>query len=102
MKKKILMPSNFVTGVHRLLCSLDYLELDDFTKSLCRTLESQINAKFDAMDRHDSFTKYKIASPDSDERELYRREYLDKAGIHRDWISGREMSDEDISLLGGH
>jgi len=89
-KKNILLPSGFLIDVMRLIYSLDYAKLDSKTKSLCTSLESQIKAKLDAMERRDVFTKYKTASQGSDERELYRKEYLDKAGIHKDWISSEE------------
>jgi len=91
MKKNILLPSAFFTDVCQLIFSLDYALLDDYTKSLCRSLKSQIEAKLDAVDRREIFSKYKSASTGSDEREFYRREYLDKAGIHRDWTSDEEI-----------
>ena len=93
MKKNILLPSAFLTDAYRLTTELSYYNgLDDYVKSLCASLESQIAVKFDAMGRRETFSKYKAAKSDSDERELYRREYLDKAGIHRDWISEEEIS----------
>ena len=91
-EKNVLLPSAFVSDVYRLILSLDHAVLDDDTRFLCSSLESQIKAKLLALDRHDSFTKYKTAPPDSDERELLRRDYLDKAGIHKDWISDNEVS----------
>ena len=91
MKKNILLPSAFFTDVYRLILLLEDLDLDAYTKSLCASLESQIYAKFLALERHDSFCKYKSAPPGSDERQLFRRDYLDKTGILNDWISNDEF-----------
>ena len=93
MGKRILLPRAFLSDAYKLILSLDYTTLDDYTKSLCASIEAHILAKFDAMEKHDIFTKYKIAARASNEREAYRREYLDKAGIHKDWISDKEMLD---------
>jgi len=43
--------------------------------------------------RREVYTKYKTAPPMSDEREHWRRVYLDMAGVLPDWISERENTD---------
>ena len=92
MKKNILLPATFLDDVYRLLISLNYSDLDAYAQSLYLSLKKQIMGKFDAMDRRDSFTKYKTAEKGSPERELYRRDYIAKAGIHKDWMSDEEIS----------
>lgn len=91
MSKNIQLPQSFFLDVYRLISVLKDHELDGFARDLCVSLESQIMDKFAAMDRRNSFSKYKTASPSSAERELYRREYLDKAGLHKDWVSNSEV-----------
>ena len=92
MKKNILLPAAFFEDVCRLLASLNYADLDCYAQSLYLSLEARIMDKLDAMDRRDSFSKYKTAEKGSAEREHYRRDYLAKAGIHKDWLSDEEVS----------
>lgn len=92
MGKKILMPFSFISDTFCLLIRLSNYELDEKTHSLCNSLESEINNKFSAWDRRESFSRYKAAAHGSDERERYRCEYLNKAGIHKDWRSDIETS----------
>jgi len=90
--KNIQMPFNFFTDVLRLVWKLEDYDLDDDIDSLCKSLESQIQTKLDAMIRREVFSKYKGAAPGSDEREDFRRQYLEMVGIHRDWISKKEIT----------
>jgi len=90
MSKNLLLPSAFLLDVYRLIALLDGNDLDSSIISLCESLELQITAKLAALDRHDSFTKYKSAPPGSSERESLRRLYLDKAYVHKDWRSDIE------------
>ena len=90
MSKNLLLPSAFMLDVYRLIALLDDIDLDSPLKSLCASIESQITAKLAALDRHDSFTKYKSAPPGSPERESLRRLYLDKTYVHKDWRSDNE------------
>jgi hypothetical protein len=92
MRKNILLPAAFFTDVCQLIRLLRFYELSGEAQNLCISLKSQIKDKLDAMDRHTSFSNYKSAAPNSSERELHRREYLDKAGLHRNWISDDELS----------
>jgi len=92
MRKNIQMPLSFFFDVCDLIDMIQMEELDYNVISLCNSLKTQILAKFDAMNRHDSFTKYKSATPGSLEREALRRVYLDLAGIHKDWTSMSEVS----------
>ena len=92
MAKNVLLPFSFLNDVFRLLFILEsYYALDGETKSLCSSLDSQVSNKLGALLRHESFSEYKSAPPGSIVRERLRREYLDKAGIHRDWRSDSEV-----------
>jgi len=90
-QKNIQMPFSFVTEVLRLIWKLEENGLDHEAHILCKSLESQIKAKIDAMIRRDTFTRYKNASS-SNEREGFRRQYLELAGIHKDWVSDLEIN----------
>lgn len=92
MEKKIQMPYSFVINVFRLVILLEDTDTDAYVKSLCGALSAQIEEKLAAMDRRRTFTAYKTASQDSNERETYRREYLDKACIHKDWRTNTETT----------
>ena len=56
------------------------LEMNEFSPAIKKGLE----AKLEAMVKRELYTKYKTA-PTEEERELARKEYLDKVGIHRDF-----------------
>ena len=57
------------------------VEIDDVLPEIKMGLED----KLEAMIRRDSYTKYKTA-PTEEEREKARQEYLDKVGMHRDFL----------------
>jgi hypothetical protein len=86
-QKNIQMPASFVFDVYRLILKLGNYALDIDTAKLCNSLESQIEVKLEAMNARDAFSKYKAAIPGSQERETLRRQYLELAHIHKDWIS---------------
>ena len=92
MGKNILMPFSFVAEAYSLLMRLNDYDLDVETLSICKALKRAINDKLSASDRRESFSRYKAAPHGSAEREYYRRDYLDKAGIHKDWRSDKEIS----------
>ena len=86
------MPRAFVCNVLLLIDHLrDYYDLDAETVVLLRSLESEIDAKIEAMRKRAAFSAYKTAAIDSTEREKLRKEYLDLACIHKDWCSDREI-----------
>lgn len=95
MGKNMQMPVEFVNDVYKLIILLDDIELDENARALCKTLEAQIKAKIDAMDRRKTFTEYKTTEP-GEAREQKRREYLDKAGIHKDWRTPKESYSRDL------
>lgn len=87
MRKNVLMPRSFVLNVYQLLFFLLDYELDSHTSEVFTLVESQLKDKLDAIDRHDSFSKYKSAPPGSSDRDSLRRDYIQKAGFHPDWCS---------------
>ena len=91
MPNRILVNNCFFYGVYALLFQLKHIELDYRIRELCGSLEAQIDEKLAAMDRHCSFSKYKTAPPGSAEREFHRLNYIDKAALHRDWCSDKEI-----------
>jgi len=91
MSNNILLPVSFVVDVFRLIALLHPDFLDGSANSLCHSIESCIKAKMAAIQRHDSFSRYKSAPPGSSDRERLRSEYLDLAGILPDWISDNEV-----------
>jgi len=90
-QKNIQMPFEFVTEVQRLVWRLDEYDLDSDTAALRKSIETQIKAKLEAMIRREAYMKYKDATVGTEERENNRRRYLEMAGIHKDWISEKEI-----------
>ena len=91
MNKRILFPESFVVDVSRLLFFLEDYDLGGYGNALRGHIHDQIIAKLDAIGRRNAFAMYKSAAPGSQEREAYRKKYLDLAGIHKDWISQDEL-----------
>lgn len=82
------MPRAFVCDVLLLAEHLrSHYSLDHEAVRLLRSLESEIDAKLDALRKREAFSKYKSAPINSDERENLRNDYLDLAHIHKDWRS---------------
>jgi hypothetical protein len=84
------MPLTFVTKVYLLIFKLNDYKLDPDTAGLCKSLETFIEEKLEAMRKRELFTKYKTAPPGSLERNALRQQYLEFAFIHKDWISYSE------------
>ena len=91
MAENIQMPKSFFGDVYCLLAYLLDYDLDIKTKLLCDSIESQLNAKLDAIKRRETFTTFKTAPSGSGQRETARREYISKAGIPVRYVSGEEM-----------
>ena len=92
MSNKVQISQDLLDGVKTLLDELQHVKLDDSTRGLCRILESEINAKYEALDRRSAFTEYKQAKTGTAERENKRQNYLNQSGIHKDWRSPEETS----------
>ena len=99
--KQIQISENFLHGVSIVLGILksnpDTLEsIENFleresTKKIIKVLQDEIDAKFDAMERRESYTKYKTSKPNTKERENARKEYLKKVYISDDFTSKNEI-----------
>lgn len=90
MNKHMLFPESFVVDVSRLLFFLEDYDLGGYGNALRGHIHDQIIARFEAIDRRNAFAMYKNAVRGTQEREAYRKKYLDLAGIHKDWISPEE------------
>ena len=89
--KSYQMPRAFVCNVLLLIEHLrNHYNLDHETVNLLRSLESEIDAKLEAIRKREVFSEYKSAPPGSAKRENLRQEYLDLAHIHKDWQSDSE------------
>lgn len=93
MDKRIQINMSTFLDVYRLIYSLDLNNMDLSTIEIINRLETALNAKIDAMQKHETYTQSKIASS-SEERELARQKYLDLAGIHKDWRYSSEYNKE--------
>ena len=63
---------------------------DDFMSYLEDKIKNGLQAKLDAMERREIFSKYKTSVP-GNEREQLRKKYLELAGISPNWQSEIEM-----------
>lgn len=86
--KQIKIPTKLLIDV-LVLCS----QLDDekYDVNLKNAIQGQIQAKVDAMNKREQFTKYKTAPAGSDEREQERQKYLELAEINKKFISQKEQ-----------
>jgi len=87
----IQVPGKLLDGLWLLLDALSGYELDETTTALCRALQHEVDVKYAAIERRESFTAYKTASAGSNEREQRRARYLDDATILSDWRSSTEI-----------
>lgn len=94
--KKIQVDMSMFLDVFRLVIALEEYELDFDTQDICKRLERQIYAKFDAMEKRNIYTQSKIALTE-DEREQARQKYLNLAGIHGDFRYGKDFKDGSIT-----
>ena len=60
-------------------------------KDKIKEVNKLLTEKLDKMITREVFTKYKTSAGGSDEREAARKEYLERIGIHQDWISKSEV-----------
>ena len=91
--KTFQMPRTFVNDVLTLAEHLRaHYKLDMETIELLRSIEFEINAKIESAYKRMVYSQYKSAPPGSIERETFRRDYLDVAGIHKNLRSKDEIS----------
>lgn len=84
LSKRVQIEMSTFLDVYRLIFALEQYEMDFDTTEIIKRLETALNAKIDAMIKHDTYTKSKTAETE-EEREAARQKYLDLAGIHKDW-----------------
>ena len=86
----VLVSENFLEDTYRLVAFLDG-QLDDSAMEVIRKrIEAEIGEKLKAKKRRQSFTAYKTAEHGAEERQTARLQYLDDAGIHKDWRTAKE------------
>ena len=88
----MLFPESFIIDVSRLLFFLDDYDLGGYGNALRGHIRNQVTAKLENIERSNAFAMYKSAAPGSEEREAYRKKYLELSGIHKDWVSDDESS----------
>jgi len=82
--------SELFNNIRFLVTYLNEWGFDDFAFQKLQLVSSGINDKVLRMEKHDSFSAYKISKPGV-QRDILRKKYLDSAGIHRDWQSSKEI-----------
>ena len=92
MSAKVQISKDLLDGVRTLLEELHHVSLDEPTRILCKALEHEIGAKYEALERRRAFTEYKQAQAGTAERENNRQNYLTQSGIHKNWRSPEETS----------
>jgi len=88
MSTKVQMTKEFLEGVQTLLDALHGHPMDKPMQDLTKALRSELEAKYEALERRQAFTAYKRAQTD---REKKRQAYLDQADVHKDWRSQKEI-----------
>jgi len=86
----VLVTENFLEDTYRLIAFLDGRLDDPAMEAVRKRLETEITAKLKAKKRRQSFTDYKNAAHGTEERQTARQQYLDEAGIHKDWRTTSE------------
>ncbi|MDL2248770.1 complexin-2 [Tyzzerella sp. OttesenSCG-928-J15] len=90
MSKRVQVEMSTFLDVYRLLFALEDYELDYDTQEIVSRLETALNAKLDAMLKHDTYTMSKVA-PTEVEREAARQNYLDMVGMKKDWRYSKDI-----------
>ena len=88
MKKQVQIPMLLFINLLLIIQDLKNEHEIDFER-ICE-IENQLMEKFDKLITREIFSRYKTA-PTGTEREVARKEYLKKIGIHKDWISENEI-----------
>ena len=96
MSTKVQISQDLLEGVKTLLEELQRVPLDPAIKKRCMALQTEIEAKYDAMERRKSFTEYKRAQSGTPERENKRQNYLNQSGVHKDWRTPKETSQSQL------
>ena len=86
----VLVSENFLNDAYRLIAFLDGRIKDPEMEALRIRIDTEINEKLEARKRRQSYTNYKTAVHGTTDREAARQQYLDDAGIHKDWRTAEE------------
>lgn len=78
MGKNVQIPLETFIRLYKLIC------MDLGTDDDLQAIKSDLEAKFEALLRRETYTTYKTA-PTDEEREKARQEYLDMVGVHKDF-----------------
>jgi hypothetical protein len=89
--KTIQLPVSFLADTYSLVLKLHDYELPSDILNLVRSLEMQIQGKFEAMERRKVFGEYKAAAAGTDGREAARKKYLKLANIPENFQSKKEI-----------
>ena len=87
--KNIQMPYDFFMELYvhiSRLVDYDY-DLDPDIAARCKSLESQVEAKLNAMVRRDAFTRHKVTASGTEECENIQHQYIELADFYNDWVS---------------
>jgi len=96
-EKHVLVPESFLVDVYKLVSHLKGETEENEPNRLLQKIQSVINAKIEAQKRRQEFTEYKTAKPNTEQREQARQDYLNNAGIHKDWRTNKEMPWSNIN-----
>lgn len=78
MAKNVQIPLETFVRLYKVIC------MDLGTDDDLKAIKSDLEAKFDALVRRETYTAYKTADTDA-ERERARQKYLDMVGVHEDF-----------------
>ena len=83
-------------GIKILLDELQDNPNSPLIRTLTAHLKKEVDKKYEAIQKRDTFTKYKTAQVGSDEHESYRKEYLEMIGLHEEWRTGVEVGKDEL------
>ena len=86
----ILVTESFLEDTYRLVTLLDGCIDDPAMEAARKRVENEITEKLKAKKRRQSFTEYKAAAHGTEKRNTTRLNYLDEAGVHKDWRTATE------------
>ena len=90
--KSMQFPVEFAHAVYALILALDGIWPSDEVRTLCQTINANLGAKFEQLDRREKYTAYRTSKPGTYTREHHRQDYLDAVGIPPDWQSESETT----------
>lgn len=89
-KKQIQINEDTFVTAYKLVLSLEKYEMDKYTRELQSSLKNDLEGKIKAIKKRKAFTEYKTAPPESEIREIKRKEYINISEISKKWQSEKE------------